>query len=56
METEGTNRHTCIVDAMDPCVNNKPSVIEEPLQIADAEGTNTESVASKSVLPLARTY
>ena len=42
METEGTNSHTCLVDAMDPCVNNKPSAIKEPSQNADAEGTNTE--------------
>jgi hypothetical protein len=42
METEGTNRHTCIVDAMDPCVNNKPLAIKEPSQNADAEGTNTK--------------
>ena len=27
MEMEGTNRHIYLVDAMDPCVNNKPSVL-----------------------------
>jgi hypothetical protein len=42
METEGTNRHTCLVDAIDPCVNNKPSANKEPSQNAEAEGTNTE--------------
>ena len=42
METEGTNSHTCLVDAMDPCVNNKPSAIKKPSQNADAEGTNTK--------------
>ena len=45
METEGTNIHTYLVDAMDPCVNNKPSAIEEPSQNAEAEGTNTECEA-----------